>query len=99
MNFKTIIIFLSFFLIQPYAFSQQSKFSDTGPDAKTMGEDRNYGTCTPYGDHWRRVECRIGNFSEIHKVVSTLRPVNPSNDPLNFKFAQNYPQDLIKKNR
>lgn len=97
MNFKTIIIFLSFFLIQPYAFSQQSKFNDTGPDAKTMGEDRNYGTCTPYGDHWRRVECRIGNFSEIHKVISTLRPVNPSNDPLNFKFAQNYPQDLIKK--
>jgi CubicO group peptidase (beta-lactamase class C family) len=97
MNFKTIIIFLFLFLIQPYAFSQQSKFSDTGPDAKTMGEDRNYGTCTPYGDHWRRVECRIGNFSETYKVISELRSVSGSGDLLNFKFAQNPPQELIKK--
>ena len=98
MNFKTIIIFLSFFLIQPYAFSQQSKFSDTGPDAKTMGEDRNYGTCTPYGDHWRRVECRVGNISEINKVLGgILRSVNPSSDPINFKFMANPPLELIKK--
>jgi CubicO group peptidase (beta-lactamase class C family) len=97
MNFKTIIIFLFLFLIQPYAFSQQSKFSDTGPDAKTMGEDRNYGTCKPYGDHWRRVECRIGNFSETYKVISELRSVSGSGDLLNFKFAQNPPQELIKK--
>jgi len=98
MNFKTIIILLSFFLIQPYAFSQQSKFSDTGPDAKTMGEDRNYGTCTPYGDHWRRVECRVGNISEINKVLGgILRSVNPSSDPINFKFMANPPLELIKK--
>jgi CubicO group peptidase (beta-lactamase class C family) len=98
MNFKTIIIFLSLFLIQPHAYSQQSKFSDTGPDAKTMGEDRNYGTCTPYGDHWRRAECRVGNISEIHKVLGgILRSVNPSSDPINFKFIANPPLELIKK--
>jgi CubicO group peptidase (beta-lactamase class C family) len=96
---KKLILLLSFlFLIQPHAYSQQSKFNDSGPDAKTMGEDRNFATCTPYADHWRRVECRVGNISEIHKVLGgILRSVNPSSDPINFKFMANPPLELIKK--
>jgi len=96
---KKLILLLSFlFLIQPHAYSQQSKFNDSGPDAKTMGEDRNFATCTPYGVHAVKIECRIGNFSQVHKVLeSVLRSVHPSNDPINFKFMANPPLELIKK--
>ena len=96
LGFYFTILFL--FQISSSAYSQQSKFNTSGPNAKVMGSDTNFSTCPRYGDHWTKLECRIGNISESNKVIGgVMRTVNPSKDVLNFKFMQNSPQDLINK--
>jgi CubicO group peptidase (beta-lactamase class C family) len=96
LGFYFTILFL--FQISSSAYSQQSKFNTSGPNAKVMGSDTNFSTCPRYGDHWTKLECRIGNISESNKVIGgVMRTVNPSKDVLNFKFMQNSPQELINK--
>jgi CubicO group peptidase (beta-lactamase class C family) len=96
LGFYFTILFL--FQISSSAYSQQSKFNTSGPNAKVMGSDTNFSTCSRYGDHWTKLECRIGNISESNKVIGgVMRTVNPSKDVLNFKFMQNSPQELINK--
>jgi hypothetical protein len=96
LGFYFTILFL--FQISSSAYSQQSKFNISGPNAKVMGSDTNFSTCSRYGDHWTKLECRIGNISESNKVIGgVMRTVNPSKDVLNFKFMQNSPQELINK--
>ena len=96
LGFYFTILFL--FQISSNAYSQQSKFNTSGPNAKVMGSDTNFSTCPRYGDHWTKLECRIGNISESNKVIGgVMRTVNPSKDALNFKFMQNSPQELINK--
>ena len=96
LGFYFTILFL--FQISSSAYSQQSKFNTSGPNAKVMGSDTNFSTCSRYGDHWTKLECRIGNISESNKVIGgVMRTINPSKDVLNFKFMQNSPQELINK--
>ena len=93
-------IFLIFFtiLIANSSYSQQSLFSQTGPNAKALGQDNNFQICKNYTDHWTRADCRVGNFSEAEKVINgIMRSITPSKDPINFKFMQNPPIDLINK--
>ena len=96
LSFTLLILFI--FQISSIAYSQQSKFNTSGPHAKVMGGDTNFSTCPRYGDHWTKLECRIGNLSESNKVIDgVMRTVTPSKDVLNLKFIQNYPQELIYK--
>ena len=93
---KIILIFLIIIISAP-SYSQQSLFSKTGPNAKDFGEDNSFRVCKNYSDHWKKPECRIGTFSQVLLVHPHTRPIIPSNDPLNFKFIQNPPTELIKK--
>ena len=92
------IYFAFVFQISSTAYSQQSKFDTSGPNAKVMGGDSKFSTCPRYGDHWTKLECRIGNISESNKIIGgVMRTVTPSKDVLNLKFIQNSPQELINK--
>ena len=96
LSFCFTILFI--FQISSSAYSQQSKFNTSGPNAKVMGGDSNFSTCPTYFDHWTKLECRIGNMSESNKIIGgVMRTVTPSKDVLNLKFIQNYPQELIYK--
>jgi CubicO group peptidase (beta-lactamase class C family) len=90
--------FLFLFIIQfsTSAYSQQSVLSQSGPNAKALGEDNNYADCKDAVGHWRKPECRIFNFSQTDRTL-TARSMIPSKDPLNFKFMQNPPAELIQK--
>jgi len=90
--------FLFFFIIitSNASYSQQSLFSQTGPNAKSFGEDNNYGDCKDPVGHWRKSECRIFNFSQTDKTL-TARPITPSKDPINLNFMKNPPTQLIQK--
>ena len=91
-------LFLFLFIIQfsTSAYSQQSVFSQSGPNAKAFGEDNNYADCRDAFGHWKKPECRIFNFSQTDRTL-TARSMIPSKDPLNFKFMQNPPAELIQK--
>ena len=96
LSFYFTILFI--FQISSSAYSQQSKLNASGPNAKVMGGDSNFSTCPRYGDHWTKLECRIGNISESNKIIGgVMRTVTPSKDVLNLKFIQNSPQGLINK--
>lgn len=96
LSFYFTILFI--FQISSSAYSQQSKLNASGPNAKVMGGDSNFSTCQRYGDHWTKLECRIGNISESNKIIGgVMRTVTPSKDVLNLKFIQNSPQGLINK--
>ena len=96
LSFYFTILFI--FQISSSAYSQQSKLNASGPNAKVMGSDSNFSTCPRYGDHWTKLECRIGNISESSKIIGgVMRTVTPSKDVLNLKFIQNSPQGLINK--
>lgn len=92
---KIILIFLIIIISTP-SYSQQSLFSKTGPNAKALGEDNNFPICKNYTDHWKSPECRIGTFSTDNLLIRS-RSITPSQDPINFKFMQNPPTELIKK--
>ena len=83
---KIILIFLIIIISTP-SYSQQSLSSQTGPYAKSFGEDNNYGDCKDPVGHWRKSECRIFNFSQTDKTL-TARPITPSKDPINFNFMK-----------
>ena len=96
LSFYFTILFI--FQISSSAYSQQSKLNASGPNAKVMGGDSNFSTCPRYGDHWTKLECRIGNISESNKIIGgVMRTVTSSKDVLNLKFIQNSPQGLINK--
>jgi CubicO group peptidase (beta-lactamase class C family) len=95
LSFYFTILFI--FQISSSAYSQQSKFNTSGPNAKVLGEDKNFTYCKNYSDHWSKPDCRIGNFSEMDRVLNNYRLTTTSKDKINLKFYQNPPEGLIKK--
>jgi CubicO group peptidase (beta-lactamase class C family) len=96
-NFTFYIFFI--IVISNPSYSQQSLFSQTGPNAKSFGEDNNYGDCRDAFGHWKKSECRIFNLSQTVKTLdyAPSRSIVPSKDPINFNFMKNPPTQLIQK--
>ena len=92
---KIILIIITSFFITTNSFSEQSKFNETGPDAKVLGEKNSFSPCRPYSSHWKKKECRIGNFSQTDKIINNRRFVFPSNNAARLPYAKNYPPKLI----
>ena len=65
----------------------------------TMKPIKNQDALTKYAHVLNAMTIKnIRNISEIHKVLcGILRSVNPSSDPINFKFMASPPAELIKK--
>jgi CubicO group peptidase (beta-lactamase class C family) len=97
---KNFIFYIFFIIvISNPSYSQQSLFSQTGPNAKSFGEDNNYGDCRDAFGHWKKSECRIFNLSQTVKTLdyAPSRSIVPSADPLNLNFMKNPPTELIQK--
>jgi CubicO group peptidase (beta-lactamase class C family) len=89
------ILFVTFFTTGNIIADEQITFNITGPDAKSLGSERNYPACD-ITDHRQKKECRVGNFSNVANTgFYHIRKISPSSNPMLFGYY-NPSKNLIR---